>query len=260
MPAEPPRRPPLDAERLRGLGVEVVEEAGSTNALVAQRAWAGAPEGVAVVAEHQTAGRGRLDRTWVAPPRSGLTFSLLLRPTAPTAAWPWLPLLAGCAVARALAAHGFAAGLKWPNDVLLDDRKVAGLLVERVDTPARPAAVVGVGLNVDMTHDELPVPQATSLALAGGGPVPDRTELLIDVLDRLRRTYDGWQGGDRSGPAASYAAVCTTLGREVRVELPTGEVLTGTATGVDTSGRLLVENGGGTTAVSAGDVVHVRPA
>ena len=122
-----PARPPLDAERLAaadpdlltGLTVEVVEEAASTNALVIERARSGAAEGLVVAAEHQTAGRGRLDRTWETPPRSGLTFSVLLRPTAPTASWPWLPLLAGYAVDKALKAAGFEASVKWPNDVLL---------------------------------------------------------------------------------------------------------------------------------------------
>jgi BirA family biotin operon repressor/biotin-[acetyl-CoA-carboxylase] ligase len=261
-------RPPLDAQRLAapdlltGLVIEVVDEAASTNALVAVRAQAGAAEGLVVVAEHQTAGRGRLNRTWETPARSALTFSLLLRPTAPTQSWPWLPLLAGYALAKALEAAGFEAAVKWPNDVLLEGRKVAGILVERVETPDGPAAVVGIGVNVGMTAEELPVPDATSLAVAGGGRVPDRTTLLVDVLASLWETYTGWQeGGDLAGMrlAESYVAACATIGSEVRVELPSGETLSGTATGVDPSGRLLVEHAGEHRAVSAGDVVHVRP-
>ena len=127
MISEAAARPPLDADRLAGadpdllpgLTVEVVDEAGSTNALVADRAVPGAGQGLVVVAEHQTAGRGRLDRSWEAPARSALTFSLLLRPTAPARSWPWLPLLAGYAVAKALRGAGFEASVKWPNDVLL---------------------------------------------------------------------------------------------------------------------------------------------
>jgi BirA family biotin operon repressor/biotin-[acetyl-CoA-carboxylase] ligase len=271
--SEPAARPPLDAERLAaadpdllpGLTVEVVEEAASTNALVAERAHAGASEGLVVVAEHQTAGRGRLDRTWEAPARSALTFSVLLRPTAPLPSWPWLPLLTGYAVDKALKAAGFEASVKWPNDVLLADRKVAGVLVERIETSSGPAAVVGVGLNVGMTAEELPVPEATSLAVAG--QAPDRTELLIAVLASLWESYTAWQeGGDLGGMrlAASYAAACATLGRQVRVALPSGEELTGTATGIDPSGRLLVERAVDgrveRTTVSAGDVVHVRTA
>jgi BirA family transcriptional regulator, biotin operon repressor / biotin---[acetyl-CoA-carboxylase] ligase len=267
--AEPSGRPPLDAERLAsadpdllpGLTVEVVDEAPSTNMLVVDRARAGAAEGLVVVAEHQTAGRGRLDRSWETPARSALTFSLLLRPTAPPQTWPWLPLLAGYAVDKALKAAGFEASVKWPNDVLLDDRKVAGLLVERIETSAGPAAVLGIGLNVGMTAEELPVPEATSLAVAGDGEVPDRTELLVSVLASVWESYTTWQeGGDLAGIrlAESYTAACDTVGRQVRVDLPTGEVLTGTATGIDPTGRLLVEGAGGRTAVSAGDVVHVR--
>jgi BirA family transcriptional regulator, biotin operon repressor / biotin---[acetyl-CoA-carboxylase] ligase len=266
-------RPPLDAARLAaadpdllpGLKVEVVEEAGSTNALVTEQARSGGPEGLVVVAEHQTEGRGRLDRTWETPAGSALTFSVLLRPTAPTQTWPWLPLLAGYAVDKALKALGFDASVKWPNDVLLDGKKVAGILVERIETPAGAAAVVGVGLNVGMTAAELPVPEATSLAVARPDAVPDRTELLVDVLASLWESYAAWQeGGDLAGMrlADSYVAACSTIGHEVRVELPSGETLAGTATGIDPSGRLLVEHavdgGVGRTAVSAGDVVHVR--
>ena len=159
-------RPPLDKARLEGadpellpdLTVEVVETAPSTNAVVAERALAGAPDGLVVVADHQTAGRGRLDRTWESPPGTALTFSMLLRPQSPTRAWPWLPLLAGYAVGKALQARGLDAGVKWPNDVLVGERKVAGILVERLETPDGPAAVVGVGINAALTPDALPVP------------------------------------------------------------------------------------------------------
>jgi len=271
---DPAPRPPLDAARLAAadpdllpeLTVEVVDEAGSTNALVAARGRAGAGQGLVVVAEHQTAGRGRLDRSWESPARAALTFSVLLRPTAPTQSWPWLPLLAGYAVAKALRASGFEASVKWPNDVLLgprdgQSRKVAGILVERIETDGGPAAVVGIGLNVAMTAEELPVPEATSLAVASAGDPPDRTDLLLAVLQTLWEAYAAWEAGaELAGMrlAESYVAACATIGRDVRVDLPSGEVLTGRATGVDPSGRLLVERDGVRTAVSAGDVVHVR--
>jgi BirA family biotin operon repressor/biotin-[acetyl-CoA-carboxylase] ligase len=253
--SDPTGRPALDAARLPEHQVEVVEEAGSTNALVAERARADGPEGLVIVAEHQTAGRGRLERTWETPARSALTFSVLLRPAVPAATWPWLPLLTGYEVSKALRAAGFDATVKWPNDVLIGERKVAGILVERVDTASGPAAIVGVGLNVGMTADELPVSEATSLAIEG--EAPDRTELLGLVLDTLWEGYVAWQEGGEAATthlAASYAAACSTIGRSVRVDLPSGGELTGTATGIDPAGRLLV-NG---TAVSAGDVVHVR--
>jgi len=263
--SDPFERPPLDAGRLGSVGpdvlpgvlVEVVEEAASTNVLVAERARSGAAEGLVVVAEHQTAGRGRLDRTWETPAGSALTFSVLLRPTAPSQTWPWLPLLVGYAVAKALKASGFEASVKWPNDVLLGDRKVAGILVERIETSSGPAAVVGVGLNVGMTAEELPVPEATSLAVAGADGVPDRTDLLVDLLASLWESYVAWQEGGDLGArrlADSYTAACSTIGRAIRVALPSGEELTGTATGIDPSGRLLVDG----SPVSAGDVIHVR--
>ena len=147
VPMEPSPRPPLDADRLPA-GVEILSEAPSTNAALAERARAGALEGAVVVAEHQTAGRGRLDRTWETPARSALTFSVLLRPNLSASSWPWIPLLVGYAVQAALADRLPAIALKWPNDVLVEERKLGGILVERVDTPTGPAAVVGIGINV----------------------------------------------------------------------------------------------------------------
>lgn len=262
----PAARPALDAARLPDHQVEVVEEAASTNALVTERARAGGPEGLVILAEHQTAGRGRLDRSWETPARSGLTFSVLLRPTVPAARWPWLPLLTGHAVGTALREAGFDAAVKWPNDVLLrsdgQERKVAGILVERVETPAGPAAVVGIGVNVGMTAEELPTPEATSLAVEG--EAPDRTELLGRLLDTLWDSYVAWQtGGDRAAVrlAAAYADSCATLGRDVSVALPGGGSLTGRAVEIDRTGCLVVSTRGGErTAVGAGDVVHVRDA
>ena len=212
----------LDPEALAALApdlvVEVLESTTSTNAIAADRARAGAPVGLVVAAEHQTAGRGRLDRRWEAPPRSAAIFSMVLRPTVAAADWPWLPLLTGHTIAKTLRGAGYAgSGVKWPNDVLIGERKVAGILVERVETPSGPAAVIGVGLNVSLTAEELPVPTATSLALESGGE-PDRTALLAGLLRSLREAVDAWQAG---GPAdavrhlrTSYAAGCVTLGRE----------------------------------------------
>jgi BirA family biotin operon repressor/biotin-[acetyl-CoA-carboxylase] ligase len=263
------QRPPLDEDRIAagvgedpGLRVEVVAEAPSTNAIVVDRAREGAPDGLVVVADHQTAGRGRLDRTWETPAGTALTFSMLMRPTMPTRAWPWLPLLTGYATAKALTARGYDAGVKWPNDVLIGERKVAGILVERVETPDGPAAVVGVGLNTGMTAEELPVPTATSLSLeTGDGEPPDRTDVLLDVLAAIREAYDAWQmGGDPAGMrlAESYTSACVTLGREVRVDLPDGSVVEGHAVAIDPSGRLVVEAADGRHEIGAGDVVHVR--
>jgi BirA family biotin operon repressor/biotin-[acetyl-CoA-carboxylase] ligase len=249
--------PPLDPDRIEAPAdwvVEVVETAPSTNALVADRARAGAGEGLVVVAEHQTAGRGRLDRTWETPARSALTLSLLLRPRLPSGDWPWFPLLAGYATSLALRRAGAVVDLKWPNDVLLDGRKLAGILTERLETPTGPALVVGIGINVGMTVAELPLDEATSLAVAG--LAVDRTDLLSLLLQSLRTEYDDLQ---RRGPVplrSAYAAACVTVGRHVRVSLPSGETLSGEASAIDQGGQLMVRTPGGIASVSAGDVVH----
>jgi BirA family biotin operon repressor/biotin-[acetyl-CoA-carboxylase] ligase len=245
-------RPPLRASALAralrpdGFDLRVVAETGSTNADVAALARAGAAEGLVVVAEAQTAGRGRLDRAWVSPPRAGLTFSVLLRPPAPS---PWLPLLTGVAVAVALRERcGVPATLKWPNDVLVADRKLAGILAEVADG----AVAVGVGLNVSTRAEELPGAGATSLALAGADTV-DRETVLKAVLRLLARGYAGWRADPAALPPA-YRSVCSTLGRAVRVELPGGPAVTGVAESVDDDGRLVVAG----RAYGAGDVVHLR--
>lgn len=282
VPTTPSTRPPLDPDRLAALlgdparaaaagwSVRLLDQAGSTNAELGALARGGAPEGTVVATEHQTAGRGRLDRTWITPPRGALTFSVLLRPAVPPAAWPWLPLLVGTAVAAALPAHGVPAVLKWPNDVLVEEpggpggpgglSKLAGILVERVDTPDGPAAVVGCGLNTDLDREELPVPSATSVRLVTGSAA-DRTLLLADLLASLAGRYDAWTApGGADALHAAYSRACSTLGRDVRVELPAGGLLTGRATGIDTGGGLVVEALAGRVVVGAGDVVHVRPA
>jgi BirA family transcriptional regulator, biotin operon repressor / biotin---[acetyl-CoA-carboxylase] ligase len=242
--------------------VEVVEETGSTNTDLLAAAAAGAPEGTVLVAEAQTAGQGRLARQWVAPPGSGLTFSILLRPTVPAQHLAWLPLLAGVATQRAVAAAGAVdAALKWPNDLLLGPQrhKAAGILAQA----NAGAVVLGIGLNVTNERADLPREDATSLALEGGRT--DRVELLLALLGEFATAYTGWQraAGDpkASGLLAAYTEACDTLGRAVTVSLPSGADLAGQAIGIDTVGRLLVRTPDGVQhAVAAGDVLHVRPA
>ncbi|MFF9977633.1 biotin--[acetyl-CoA-carboxylase] ligase [Streptomyces erythrochromogenes] len=266
-------RPPLNAAALRralvtgdGLwtSLEVVASTGSTNTDLATRA-AELPEGAVVVAEEQSAGRGRLDRSWVAPARSGLFFSVLFKPgdAVPQEQWGWLTLLAGVATATGLSrAAGVDTALKWPNDLLVsvegEERKTGGILAERVED----GVIVGIGLNVTLTEEELPVPAAGSLLLAKA-TVTDREPLLKAVLRSLEEWYGNWRaaGGDpaASGLQETYAAGCATLGRHVRAELPGGRTLTGTAEAVDTDGRLVIRTAEGThEAVGAGDVVHLR--
>ncbi len=271
-------RPPLHAIELRralvvpgGLwtAVDVVAETGSTNADLAARARAGAPEGAVLLAERQAAGRGRLGRTWSSPARGGIACSVLLRPAEPDPArgwepvgparYGWLPLLAGIAVAGAIRRLGEVdARLKWPNDVLVDDRKCAGILAEVADG----GTVIGMGVNVSLRTDELPRPDATSLLLARAALV-DRAPLVKAMLRDLARWYGRWRaaGGDSdtSGVRDEYRRLCATLDRQVRVQLPGGEELHGNAVDVDADGRLLVAAAGAAAVpVAAGDVVHVR--
>jgi BirA family biotin operon repressor/biotin-[acetyl-CoA-carboxylase] ligase len=246
--------------------ISVAERTGSTNADLVARARTGAPEGLVRAAEEQTAGRGRMGRAWLSPPRAALTFSVLFRPQGvPPARLGWLPLLAGLATAGAVRQFsGLEAQLKWPNDVLIGQRKVAGILAEA----SGGAVVVGIGLNVSTTRAELPDTgpsslKATSLLLEGSASL-DRDVLLRQVLDDLERWYLGWRSVTRpgdpeeSGLRAAYLRLCSTVGRDVRVELPAGQVTEGTAADVDADGRLVVTGPAGAVAVGAGDVRHVR--
>ncbi|MFC5959398.1 biotin--[acetyl-CoA-carboxylase] ligase [Streptomyces pratens] len=283
-PARPPAsgrwtdldRPPLNTAGLRrglvrdgGLWrqIDVVQRTGSTNSDLVARAEKGtADEGSVLVAEEQTAARGRLDRQWTAPARSGLFFSVLLRPAeVPVARWGWLPLLTGVAVATGLSrTAGIDTALKWPNDLLVtvggEERKAAGILAERAGDDG---VVIGVGVNVSLRADELPVPTAGSLALAGA-VTTDRDPLLRGVLRSLENWYGRWRtaGGDpaASGLQEAYTAGCATLGRAVRAELPGDRVLVGEAVAVDGDGRLVLATEEGVQEpVGAGDIVHVRP-
>jgi BirA family biotin operon repressor/biotin-[acetyl-CoA-carboxylase] ligase len=237
--------------------VQVVDQTGSTNADLVAAAARGAASGTVLAAELQTGGRGRQDRSWVAPPRSGLTFSVLLRPASvPAGRWGWFPLLAGLAVAEPLhRLGGLDVRLKWPNDVLVGERKLAGILAER----AGDALVIGIGINVSLRAEELPVETATSLAIEES-EVTDRDPVLRAVLRALADRYEAFcelAGADEQ-LVEDYRAACATLGRDVRVALPGGVMLEGTAVDIDADGRLLVETGAGREAVGAGDVLHVR--
>jgi BirA family transcriptional regulator, biotin operon repressor / biotin---[acetyl-CoA-carboxylase] ligase len=251
-------RPPLEvAGTTPRWRVEVVEESPSTNAVVADRFRSGEGEGLVVAAEHQTAGRGRLGREWVTPARSSLTVSFLLVPEgAPAERWPWLPLLTGVAAAAAVRrVTGVEVALKWPNDVLADDHKLGGILLERVEHEGTAAAIVGIGINCHQSSDELPVPEATSLAIVTGGPV-DRSALLTALVEELETRYDAWAEG--ADLRSAYLELCTTPGQQVKVAVPGGEVA-GEAVDVDESGRLVVRTSDGEERLGAGDVVYVRP-
>jgi BirA family biotin operon repressor/biotin-[acetyl-CoA-carboxylase] ligase len=262
------RRPLSEAELIRAVvragglwrQVEVARRTGSTNADVAARARGGAAEGLVLAAEEQASGRGRMGRSWVSPPGASLTFSVLLRPDGvPPARRGWLPLIAGVAAASAVRdTSGADARLKWPNDVLISGRKLAGILAEQHGGEV----VVGIGINVSASAAELPAPGPASLPATS----------LLRVLERLERQYLAWRADPGAGRVRdAYRALCSTLGREVRVELPGGQLLSGSALDVDSDGRLLVRpsaagrcaevspaGADGLVGVAAGDVVHVR--
>lgn len=281
-------RPPLDAAAveaaLRADGatgrVVVVGRTASTSAdLVAALAgdadaW---PDRSVLVADHQDGGRGRRGRTWTTPARAAVTTSVVLRPgpLVPVDRWGWLPLLAGLAVVAALdEVAGVRAVVKWPNDVLVDAvpgapglpgwgsrRKVAGILGEVVPVGTEVAAVVGVGVNVDQSADEIPVASGTSVLLAGGRA--DREVLLAGVLRHLWRLDARWRAarGDvrAAGLDVECAGVCATLGERVRVELPAGRDVVGVARSLGADGSLeVVDVDGALHRVLAGDVHHMR--
>jgi BirA family transcriptional regulator, biotin operon repressor / biotin---[acetyl-CoA-carboxylase] ligase len=295
-------RPPLNERTLRRALIvpgalwrrlEIRAETGSTNADVAAAARDGEPEGLVIVAERQVAGRGRLGRSWESPARAGLSLSVLLRPGAPdeargwaavpTAAYGWLPLLAGVALHESVhRVTGLETSLKWPNDLLVPlpdegpeggegraggeeraggEGKTAGILAEGVSG----AVVVGVGLNVSLREGELPErptgPPATSLVLAGA-PDADREPLLKAFLRSLADWYARWRDAtgdpEASGLRAAYRESCGTIGRRVRVLLPDGAEVSGFVTGVDDDARLLVRTPDGDRPLAAGDVVHLR--
>jgi len=259
----------------------VVTESASTNDDLVARA-ADADEFAVQMTTSQTAGRGRLGRVWVAPPGQTLAASLLLKPRLADGQplsldrFGWLPLLAGLAMTRAISAllPETRVALKWPNDVQIEGKKVAGLLAELL--PTATGVVIGSGVNLAIPESDLPTPVSTSLGLHGPVLVSDGAVVgttltgddLIDAvlggyLEEFRRLYSDYlgAGGDAaaSGLHTAVTAACSTLGQSVRVELPGGENLLGTATGLDPDGRLLVRPANGAVvAVAAGDVTHLR--
>jgi BirA family transcriptional regulator, biotin operon repressor / biotin---[acetyl-CoA-carboxylase] ligase len=265
-------RPPLSEAALRRAlvapagpyaALEVTATAPSTNTALVDLAQRGAPDRTVLITEDQRTGRGRAGRSWTAPARSGLTVSVLLRPTdVPQSRWSWLPLLAGVALCKTVSTVAeLPAVLKWPNDLLLgaQQRKVAGILAELV--PGQSAVVIGIGLNVTLRPDELPVPTATSLAIEKAA-CTDRDQLLRALLLALDTEVQGWchHKGDpvSSGLREAYRTRCITLGQQIRVDLPDQPALTGVGDDVDTEGRLVVRCGSQRRTLSVGDVTHVR--
>ncbi len=223
-----------------------VSVTGSTNAELLDRARAGEPAGLVLIADHQTAGRGRLDRRWEAPPGTNLLASILLRPGTAPGQWFRLTMALAVAVVDACRALGVDAAIKWPNDVLVGDDKLAGVLAE---TDGVGAVVAGVGCNVAWpSAGELA--GATSLAACGVRVTPGA------LLDDILACYDD----EAPELLADYRTRCSTIGRAVHITLPTGVILDGIATAVDDDGLLVVEVGGVAQRFAVGDVVHATHA
>lgn len=266
-----------DALRTRALGrrLEWRQEASSTNAVALELARGDAPHGTLVVADHQTAGRGRLGRVWYSPPACNLYWSLLLRPDPPsgdaTRAVSWIPLVTGVAIARALRGLGLArVSLKWPNDIQLRERKTGGVLCERTGLrtgTGTGAVVVGVGLNVNSDPSTFPEDfrdHTTSLAAEAGAPF-DRSRLLGEILALMEDRLDALAGDRHDVVDDEYRELCSTLHRQVRVHVVGGDTIEGTASSIGADGALrLIPNeagrsgGGEPVVIHAGDVVHVR--
>jgi BirA family transcriptional regulator, biotin operon repressor / biotin---[acetyl-CoA-carboxylase] ligase len=252
----------FDPDRLTGTRFTTVRafaELGSTNTALVEEARAGAPEGLVLVADHQTEGRGRLGRTWSAAPGTALLVSVLLRPPLPIDEVPVVLMAAGLAACDGVeAAAGFRPGLKWPNDLVVEDRKLAGLLTEATGG-AEPGVVLGLGINIGATaypaelHGE-----ATSCEEVASRPV-DRGELLVSFLAALESRYSTVLAGGRDATFTAYRSDSATLGRRVRVELTAGRPLEGNASRLADDGRLVVlDDGGAEHLVSVGDVKHLR--
>lgn len=219
-------------------------------------------EGDVLVTEFQSAGRGRLDRSFIAQPGSALLFSFYFIPSVNSSKEKrelgWLPLLAGQALGASMD-DVFKCDplrrplLKWPNDILINDRKVAGILTERIESKNGVGVVVGIGINFFANREQLPVLNATSLALEGFVE-PDREKLLISFLVRMSEYLKRWEFGDLS-LLDEYIDRSATLGQAISIEFPTGEIIESEAIAIDRSGALILEDG---RQITVGDVVHLR--
>lgn len=252
-------------------GLEVIPSIDSTNAELARRERRSAqPHFTSLVTLEQTAGRGRLGRSWVAAPGTSVAISVVIRPeSVPQSKWGLLTLLGGLAAHEAIATElpDAPVSLKWPNDVLVGGRKIAGVLAQLV--PETGAVILGVGMNTTMSVAQLPVPTATSIAIErssddgrGAERLADHlvTEFLAALAGLLAR-FEAARGDiDLAGLRDQLEAACGTLGESVRVELPGGDDVRGQAIGIGADGSLLIAtaDGGSPAEVFAGDVTHLR--
>jgi BirA family biotin operon repressor/biotin-[acetyl-CoA-carboxylase] ligase len=242
-------------------GFEYLEQTGSTNRDLLLRA-EGLPEFFVLATDFQTAGKGRMDRGWEASPGSSVMASVLLRPRfSESSGIGWLSLMTALAISQALESRGQDSKIKWPNDVLIENKKVSGILAEA--SADLSCVVVGFGINVNQTSAQLPVETATSLLVETGGSI-NRDQLLAAVIKNLKQLYLELNeaGGDAqaSGLREAILKSSATIGYQVSVEFPDGKKAFGLAKDIDAAGRLELETTTETLSVSAGDVLHLRKA
>lgn len=231
--------------------VSVVELTGSTqNDLLQLVESKNALDGQVIVTEYQSNGRGRLDRTFEAPAQSALLFSFYIKPRKQRTEWGFIPLIAGLSLVQAISNLDsvMKVSLKWPNDCIINDKKCAGIIAQT----SQEGIVIGIGLNVSMTSNELPVPNATSLAIEGS-TITDRNLLLSHILNTFAELFEAWEEG--SELLNEYANASSTIGKKVRIDLPGGENIEATVAHISHSGELVLDDG---RHVSAGDVIHLR--
>ena len=231
--------------------VSVVELTGSTqNDLLQLVESKNALDGQVIATEFQSNGRGRLDRTFQAPAQSALLFSFYIKPRNQRSEWGFIPLIAGLSLVRAITTIDTAmnVSLKWPNDLIINEKKCAGIIAQTTNE----GIVIGIGLNVSMTPNELPVSTATSLAIEGS-TITDRNLLLSHLLNTFAELFEAWEEG--SELLDEYASASSTIGKKVRIELPNGENLEATVARISHTGELVLDDG---RHVSAGDVIHLR--
>ncbi|YAL82560.1 biotin--[acetyl-CoA-carboxylase] ligase [Dermacoccaceae bacterium W4C1] len=259
----PARGPHLDPQALASAlmsGRWAEPEVHATVASTNEEALRDPVSGRVVLAEHQSAGRGRLGRSWTAPPGGALALSAVLTLPDDRTRWGWAPLLVGVAATRALAHLGVRAVLKWPNDILILDGahpgKLGGILCQAV-TAAEPVVVAGIGINLDLA-DEVP-DGATSVQLNGDASRPvSMTALAGAVLEELAQVERDWNEGDAYAQAQhEYRTQCSTVGRSVRID-SNGSVIRGQALDIDAAGALVIDVEGTRRSFPVGDVVHVR--
>lgn len=228
--------------------VSVVDVTASTQTDLAALARAGkAKAGDVIAANYQSAGRGRLSRTFEAPKNSALLFSFYIEPKRSTEDWGWIALIAGVSVAQAL--DKVKATVKWPNDILVNEKKISGLIAEIVGD----GVVIGIGINVGMSLEELPVLTATSLAVEGVSNT-NRNEILAKVLSQFESNFSTWDEGDDSATQI-YTSLSSTLGTKVQIHYPNEQIEKGLAVAISPRGELILDSG---SHVQAGDVVHLR--